>query len=303
MNTAIPIQLLPFRPDADRTVATREVLRQRLSFIELETSSACARKCTWCPTGLGLRPRDQQLMGWPLFHRIVSELAAIGYAGELSLHGLNEPLQNPRLFDEYALARDLLPDAQLTCYTNGDLLNADELRALSAVGVTRVRVTLHAARIRPVSDERRLTAFLSRFGIDDSACTVLDGPGGVRRDFHLDDTRVEVTQPDVAAHFNDRGGLVLPELSLSQPRRSPCDATATKLAISYTGHLKMCCNVSSEVSEHDRYMAADLNEVPIVDAYMSTRCSRWRSLHAAADWSESPVCATCRHRTIPTDEQ
>lgn len=242
-------------------------------------------------------------MEWGLFRQIVSELATIGYAGELSLHGLNEPLQNPRLFDEYALARELLPDARLSCYTNGDLLRADELRALEAVGVTRVRVTLHAARIQPVSDARRLASFLNRFGIDASACEVLDGPGGVRRDFPFGSTQVEVTQPDVAAHFNDRGGLVLPMLSLDQPRRSPCDATATSLAISYTGHLKMCCNVSSEVSEHDQYLAADLSEVSIADAYTSTRCSRWRSLHAAADWSESPICSTCRHRTSRTDEQ
>lgn len=302
MNATTPVQLLTYRPDTDHT-ATREILRERLSFIELETSSACARRCTWCPTGLGLRPPDQKLMDLDLFHKIVSELAAIGYAGELSLHGLNEPLQNPRLFEEYALVRDLLPDAQRTCYTNGDLLHVEELRSLEAVGVTRVRVTLHAARIRHGNDERRLTGFLHRFGIDESACSVLDGPSGVRRDFHIGNTRIEVTQPDVAAHFNDRGGLVLPELSLSQTRRSPCDATATKLAISYTGHLKMCCNVSSEVSEHDEYIAADLHEVSLIDAYTSTRCTRWRNLHAAADWSESPICATCRHRAMPTDEK
>lgn len=277
-------------------------ITSQLTFVELETSSACARRCTWCPTGLGLRPRDQVLIEWGLFEKILIELADVGYTCELSLHGLNEPLQNERLFDEYALARRLLPGARLTCYTNGDRLRHEELDALREAGVDRVRVTLHAAPGQlGRSDSRRLSFFLNRFGIDESRCEALDDSESVRRDFRHGDMVVEVTQPIVAAHFNDRGGLVASELSLPSARQSPCDATATALAISYTGRLKMCCNISEDAPDHSRYLLADLRNTSLLESYMSARSVQLRERHAAADWSQSPVCVTCRHRTGVAD--
>lgn len=280
--------------------STHDITRQ-LRFVELETSSACARRCTWCPTGLGLRSRDQNLMDWELLQKILTELADLGYAGELSLHGLNEPLQNERLLDEFKLARRLLPAAQLTCYTNGDRLHPEDLEALRDIGVNRIRVTLHAAPNQlGRSDDRRLASFLGKFGIDKSNCDVRDSAEAVRRDFHHGNMVVEVTQPVVAAHFNDRGGLAPPDLSLTSPRQEPCDATASALAISYTGHLKMCCNVTEDAPAHKRYLIADLHDTSLIESYMSARSVQLRERHAAADWSQSPVCATCRHRTHST---
>lgn len=274
-------------------------------FIEIETSSKCSRKCTWCPTGLGLRPAGQRLMNWALFENIVHSLADDGYAGELSLHGLNEPLENERLFEEYDLLRRVLGRAKLTCYTNGDSLDSEKLSRFAELGLRRVRVTLHPARMEGVATlgraEKRMISFLARLGVDLSDCSVLDGPSGTRRDFALGSMNVEVTQPHITEHFTDRGGSVSSRLALQQDRRSPCDAALTAIAISYDGFLKMCCNVTPDSEDHAPYMMADLNEMSLAAAYTSQRFRRWQALHAEANWEESPICRTCRHRVSGED--
>lgn len=241
-------------------------------------------------------------MRWSLFDSLVRQLGMIGYRGELALHGLNEPLLNPRLIKEYAQAASVVPNSRLTCYTNGDHLDGEILRQLIDAGVSRFRITLHprpgAERDRFESGRarKRLLALLDRLGIEHDAVAQVPRRSGLRWIVERQGACLELDVPDVLAHFNDRGGLVAEELSLGSPRAAPCHVTSTAAAISYRGDVKMCCNVSPDSPAHERYSLGNLDERTFVEIWTSPKAQEIRMRHERSDWSLTPVCSSCRHR-------
>src|SRR5262245_40509256 len=83
------------------------------TFVELETSTRCNRRCAWCPTGNVVPRTTQHLMPMSLIGKILDDLRHLGYCGELSLQNFNEPLANERIVDEFRLARHRLSDVSL----------------------------------------------------------------------------------------------------------------------------------------------------------------------------------------------
>ncbi len=68
----------------------RVIIRQGLRYVEAATSRLCNRTCSWCPNGHSGARREQQLMPWPVFAKVITELGDARYAGFLALHNYNE---------------------------------------------------------------------------------------------------------------------------------------------------------------------------------------------------------------------
>jgi hypothetical protein len=59
--------------------------------VEVETARRCNRSCSWCPNGHSGARKEQELMPWPLFDRITSQLGDARYSGWFALHNYTEP--------------------------------------------------------------------------------------------------------------------------------------------------------------------------------------------------------------------
>ena len=79
----------------------------RFTEVEIETNTGCNRRCRICP--VHDEPRPEGEMGWPLYTRILDELAGLGFKGRLSPVFYNEPLLDPRLADLMRAARERRP--------------------------------------------------------------------------------------------------------------------------------------------------------------------------------------------------
>jgi hypothetical protein len=263
------------------------------TYVEIETSRYCNRACLWCPNGnIGGR-ETQELMPWPLFTRIVEELCAIGFEGRLALHNYNEPLANPRLFDELAFACMLMPPVELAIYTNGDLLDLHVLKRLLAAGVRHVRVTRYPTQSHDRPEMRTLFSWLKATGLDAFDWTISPVRQGIAAKTGNDGARqtFEVILPSIST-YTYRGGTS--RLPVPPPlRRAPCRMTATSGSIDYRGNLKMCCNVVAECHEHRGYVAGNLQDVAFSALWNSQRMSSWRLCHSLSDWSDTPVCRNC----------
>ncbi|MGH3568537.1 MAG: radical SAM/SPASM domain-containing protein [Pseudonocardia sp.] len=262
-------------------------------YIELETSRRCNRTCEWCPNSEQPVRREQELMDWSLFAKVVDELASLNYTGFLANHNYNEPLLNPRMFDELDHVRQVLPTAKPAIYTNGDVLREPMMTRILDSGVHYLRVTRYPHRADTPATFEALHAWTRRAGLKDwqwEQRTVRQGLALVR---HVGDTTIEIIGPDIIGTYNNRGGAVTGLPMLASPRRDPCLMTATSASIDFRGRLKMCCCVYPDTADHAGYVIGDLADASFAELWNGEQMTSYRHAHARADWSLSPACRSC----------
>lgn len=121
-------------------------------FLVLETINACNLSCEMCFRRHGSTAPVKR-MSDELFSRIMTEAAAHG-CPSLSLNANNEPLLDRRLPAMVQQAREAgFIDIRIN--TNAMLLNADMAEALIRAGLTRLSVSLDAARPETYARLRR----------------------------------------------------------------------------------------------------------------------------------------------------
>lgn len=262
-------------------------------YVEIETSRYCNRLCAWCPNSVLRDRKVQQLMDLHLFESILMDLAQVEYDGWLAFHNYNEPLANPRIFEEIQLASKLTPNAKLAVYSNGDLLNLSTYRRLVDLGIRELRVTRYPrpSQIRS-HGFRELTAWIRERPFLNELDWLEDN--GNRRGAVLfaevPPLKLIAIAPKVQGYY-DRGGI-LTELS-GRSRSAPCNLTSHSLSIDYLGRVKMCCNIVPDAYEHSVYVLGDSRVQSALDVWRSKKFNNLRNRHLQSDWSESPLCETC----------
>ena len=87
--------------------------------IEIETINKCNSTCGFCPVNRFSDPRPLARMAEQVFRKIIDDLASHRSSGFLALYSNNEPLLDRRIFDFAAYARQALPRATISIFTNG----------------------------------------------------------------------------------------------------------------------------------------------------------------------------------------
>lgn len=103
-----------------------------ISAIEIETLNRCNNDCSFCPVNRKDDTRPYYRMPEELFYKIIDELAAVDYSGEISIFSNNEPLLDTRIYDFIDYAKKHLPRAHHSLYTNGMLLDREKFERLIA---------------------------------------------------------------------------------------------------------------------------------------------------------------------------
>lgn len=98
--------------------------------IEIETVNRCNGKCSFCPVNVNEPQREYAKMPTELFYKIINELTDRNYSERLSVFSNNEPFLDERIVDFYKYAREKLPNATLSIYTNGTLMNLDKFKEI-----------------------------------------------------------------------------------------------------------------------------------------------------------------------------
>jgi hypothetical protein len=270
------------------------------NYIEIETSRFCNRKCEWCPNHVFQDRTVQELMAWSDFESILFCLSRSQYGGWLAFHNYNEPLANPRIVQEVQFARECLPAAKLTIFTNGDRLSAELYGALVSAGLSQMRVTIYPKTMkRPLASHARLWHWLERRAFlkikNWQEVLARQGPALV----HAGHPEMILISPCVDRYY-DRGGSV-PALSIEN-RTKPCLLTSNSLSVDYLGNIKMCCNVVTGNKLHERYLVGNVRENDLLEMWNSEAFDVLREHHRRANWSATPICKTCRQEIKPSRE-
>jgi radical SAM protein with 4Fe4S-binding SPASM domain len=191
--------------------------RDIFSMVQIETITACNRRCHYCPNSQfdrGLLKNNRRLET-KIFHKIIDELAQLrGWGGDIQPHFYGEPLMDDRMIEFAGYIRSKMPACSISIFTNGDFLTLELYRKLISAGVSRFVITKHsaqkAANIMDVLNYRML------YG--DASVVMQYGELGV---------------------ISNRGGLVNVENPVQQNK---CTWVPTTVIVDYDGNVLPCCD-------------------------------------------------------------
>lgn len=226
------------------------------SNIAIETSNFCNRDCSFCPVGHERKPAWR--MERPMFTKIVAELAAIRYRGDIALHWYNEPLADKRLPEFVAMLRAACPNSHIYAASNGDLLTPALFDRLVAAGLSLLRVSQYDGEVSA------------------NVRAVMNGPHGAR-------LCVGVKGP--AQLGNNRGGSLG---TLPAPLAMRCNRPDEQLTIDAHGRAVLCCN-----DYHGSYAIGSVDDSTLMELWMSEPMQAARGYLRCGDRSQIAVCRNC----------
>lgn len=188
--------------------------------IEVEISTACNRRCSYCPNSKYDRNLRENMkkMDLELFKKIVAELSELNLRGRFHYHFYNEPLLDPRLISLVQYVRDSAPKISSVIVSNGEYLTLDMYKRLVKAGVKEFFVTEHTNK---GSDNTKLIMEYRK------------SPG---------EESVEFTCGKMHTHsLLNRGGLL--EIEKYKRRITmDCLRPSHVLQIDHEGNIILCCN-------------------------------------------------------------
>ncbi|MFA4903591.1 MAG: radical SAM/SPASM domain-containing protein [Desulfobaccales bacterium] len=229
----------------------------KLTVIGIENSTACNRKCPYCPNFN--YSRGNHLMSIELWNKIIDDLAQMNYTGSISPGLFNEPLIDERLPQLIKYARQKLPKSEILIYSNGDLVNEKTYKELKKAGVTRFRISQH--------DDKWKNTFMDS---DAKLCPDIE----IVR-YH------NYANPAI---LNNRGGLVDTIKPIYQPH---CYMIVSTMWIDYTGKAILCCNDYLSSTNLGNVREKSINEIWTNSNYRKVRLDVLSGIYNV------PICRKC----------
>ncbi|MBI5402026.1 MAG: radical SAM/SPASM domain-containing protein [Ignavibacteriae bacterium] len=227
--------------------------------VEIETTSICNRKCSYCPNYYIKRPVGYMEEG--LFYKVIDELSEINYSGRLSPHFYGEPLLDKRIPNLISYARKKLPNAFIKLFTNGDLLTYDIFMELLDAGVDIFRIAQH--------DEETSAAIRETLGKIGNKLNV---------------ERIEYEKfYNNDNYLMNRGGLIEVKHDVEMKF---CDYVAG-VTIDYKGNVLLCCQ-----DYKAEYSFGNIKDENILEIWNKKNYKSLRDKIKCGIWT-LPICRVC----------
>lgn len=252
------------------------------NFIEIETSTYCNRRCSFCPNSIYDRGTKQRLIDKELFRKIAAELGSAGYQGAVALHNYNEPLFDPFLYEHLKTLADNIPDSKRMILTNGDILTREKLTELDSLGTNLIRIALYSYVQSPIET---IIAHARNLGLDTQPVVNDDG---IVSKLKFNNMEVSYLVPNMGL-FTNRGGL-LEKNVLSEP----CYLPLISSAIDVDGNMKICCEIYPVDELHKRHgILGNLKDKSFFDLWFSTEYNQLR-VDLLKNDKKNKICRKCR---------
>lgn len=240
--------------------------------IEIETNTSCNRRCSYCPNSIYDRGliENEKLMPTELFHKIIDELAEIGYNGRICPVFYGEPLLDKRIVGFMRYIRHKLPKSWIEIYTNGDFLTHKKYSQLLEAGVNRFVVTQHGEAIP--DGVKNLYNYFKSNGCDLKKISIQNLYSGSKL-------------------LCNRGGLI--HLSGVNPIPECANDWIPRIVINYEGDIILCCNdYFSEVK------FGNINEKKLIEIWMDRTYRNIREDLQNQRYT-LPICRKCLQNYDP----
>lgn len=251
------------------------------NFIEIETSTYCNRRCSFCPNSIYERGIEQRLIDKHLFKKIILDLKSLEYEGTIALHNYNEPLFDPFLYEHLQTLSDNIPHSKKIILTNGDILTREKLTNLDSLGVNQIRIALYSWVQNPIET---INKHARNLGLNAQLAATNDGTVS-RLVFNRMEVAYLVPNRDL---FTSRGGLLEKKICSEY-----CYLPLVSSAIDIDGNMKICCEIYPANEVHQKYgIVGNLRDKSFWDLWFSTEYNKLRADLLKND-KKNKICREC----------
>lgn len=269
------------------------LFRHNVSIINIETSTACNRSCTYCPDSIYDRKRQNRIAD-AVWEKIVSNIHEIQYCATVSLNLYNEPLLDDAIYSRVSDIKAAAPASTVKFNSNGDFVNIRTLEKLAESGLDRLLISLHPPNGRPYRDEVQLGSFRKFFNRIGNRMSITEHHPNksIRAETSFGPISILVMSDNWYTQGNDRAGL-LDSLKKSSPRQSPCMRVFREIVIANTGDTFPCCQFFPDDPNNQKFVLGNVSSDDIFDIYASKQATQWR--RDLFNFSvKKPPCQTCK---------
>ena len=236
------------------------------SFIDLNITELCNRKCTFCPrVDPEGYPNQDLRMSLDLVRKMAGELQSYGFNGIVNICGYGEPLLYKDVNALIRILADHGVNSELV--TNGDKLTTAVAEGLRAAGLKKLIVSLY-------DGPHQIEHFKSILSGFDESFYVL-------RDRWYDETK------EFGLILTNRGG-VLPVNRPNEFLENPCYYTHYSMTIDWNGDALLCVQDWNKKVKMGNLFGQTLFEV-----WTSNVWNKYRTNLAAGKRSALSPCKTC----------
>jgi radical SAM protein with 4Fe4S-binding SPASM domain len=270
----------------------RAAFKASVRQINVETSTQCNRRCSYCSNSLHDRRSANTYMDDAVFERMVTELQSIDYGGLLTFVGYNEPLMHSEdLERRLAFARPRLPNTRITLFSNGDYLDADVLKMLEERGLDELYLTVHAPDYDEGSALQRMCDLAKKLELKPSIYKFVPG---AKLELSLTGSKIGILirHADMQRVGHNHGGAVPGAGVKVEGRTAPCGVSLISFNVGYTGNVYPCNVVVADIPQHDHCIMGNLKDASIFDIYTGDKFIAWRR-ELLIEGRKGDPCAVC----------
>ena len=191
-----------------------------LSWIDINITELCNRKCEFCPRiDDALYPNQNLHMSVELASKIGLELEELQYQGVVVFSGYSEPMMCPHFTDIVAAFPSSI---RLELVTNGDFLKAKNIKDLFAAGLDYIVVSMYDG---PHQIEH-FTKLFSEAGLDEERYILRD--------------RWHTEEDSFGLKLTNRAGTINTGNQIEVNPHHPCNYTAYSMTVDWNGDVMLC---------------------------------------------------------------
>lgn len=302
-STGVVVSTLHFSEDLS-PAQKREAFRQGVRYIDVETSSQCNRRCTYCPNSVNDRISGNDFIDDQAFHRIIDNLSEISYRHDVHFAGYNEPLMHKdNLYSRIRIARAKLPHARLIVFTNGDYMDAEALGNLIACGTDAIKISVHPAPGAPYNDNAVIER-INKMAAKLQTPIVLRGrnPGvGMHAQLVHPDINISIFQSDYQNYGSNRASTLDGVGLQVKVRTAACLRPIYQFIVGHGGNVMPCCVMVSDDPLNAGHVIGNIRDYDtIFDLYCSPAHIGWRKSLFHGGAKDAP-CAKCGDDILAED--
>jgi radical SAM protein with 4Fe4S-binding SPASM domain len=273
----------------------RSAFKSSVRKIDIETSTQCNRRCSYCSNSIHDRRSANTYMADAVFERLINELAEIDYCGQVSFVGHNEPLMHfDNLEKRIAYARPRLPNARITVFSNSDYLNADMLKMLEERDIDDLNLTIHPGNGKPydeIAAMQRMFDLAKKLNLKPE---IEEFMKSIKVGMLYKGSKFPITirAADMQKAGHNQGGGVPGAGVKTEGRTDPCAESLFGFIVGYTGNVHPCSLVVADIPAHAHCIMGNIKDTSIFDIYTGEKFIAWRRRLLVKGPKAEP-CASC----------
>ena len=280
-----------------------ELFKSMVDKVEVEIFSYCNRRCWFCPNSYLDRHSTNHYLPENAYMKLLNDLSDINYSNLFSYHCYNEPLADDIVYTRIKQSREMMPDAKLDIYTNGDYVTKENIARLYKAGLNSLNIQAYLPKDELFIEEivlARMKKLLYKIGLPHEM-TRQDHNEWYQARIAYKDMEIRLYSRNFAFNGYDRGALV--DVGKKEQRSLPCMAPFKQVIVNFNGYVTPCCNIRSDAPQHKNYILGNIIDKSIFEIYSSSNIIEWRKRLFNYEIKKEPPCNSCIFNQHPYDRQ